>query len=105
MTKSTHVKKMPGFNHSEAKTKEEKLIVELNNNLGDTAKVFINLNINNTSINEMFVILRDATLSHTANQLESLTKMMKDKKQIPLFLEECHQIFKAYLNKMEKDHA
>lgn len=91
------------FKFSNPKTKEQKLIVELTNNLHDLTKEFIRLNQSGISGEDVFEIIRDSALCYTLQTIHALSSVMKYKSQIPEFLTECEDIFKAYMNHILED--
>ena len=91
------------FKHCEASTKQEKLIAELSEHLSDTMIAFINLNKSNNHHNDLFMALRDGVLGFTGNTLKYLIYMLKDKNQIPEFVEESNNLFEKYMKEILSD--
>jgi len=95
--------KMPHFTAKEAKTQEEKLIVQLERDLIDTTQVFLKLHKSNLNSQEIFTILRDGSLAHAGRQLLALSKMLQDKQDVPRFVDEAREIFECYLQQIKED--
>ena len=91
---------MPKFERKTASTKEEKLILELSDNLLDTMKVFINLNKFTSIDEEIFVVLRDGSMSYVALVLEFLAGMLANKQDTPRFISEARDIFECYMQQL-----
>jgi hypothetical protein len=85
------------FKRDDANTKEENLVVELHKLLAETTEVFVNLNRQSCSNGEIFVTIRDGTLSHAGHTIKSLLTLMKDDSQKHIFLKECQEVFNLYI--------
>jgi len=94
---------MKKFKHSEASTKQEKLIVEFSNHLSDTMIAFINLNKSNHNHNDLFIVLRDGVLGFTGHTLKFLATILQDENQIPEFVEEANNLFEKYMKEILSD--
>lgn len=96
---------MPKFDFKNPSSKEEKLIAELIKDLDETTNVFMRLNnFHNKAITqEIFIILRDASIGYTGGMLRDLIKMLADKKQIQPFIEEAERIYKCYINEIRNN--
>jgi len=92
----------PGFYMKDASGKQEKLIAELLRDLDETTKIFMKLNHPGTINQEIFCILRDAAIGYCGGILLDLSKLIADKNQIPLFVNESRGMFNAYLDLIEK---
>lgn len=99
--------KMPKFLPSEAKTKEEKLIIELETDLYHTMTGFISLNKSNMEIHELFSVIKDGSLAYVGRVALVLARMLSDKKEMPRLLKEIEDIFDCYIQQaketMEKE--
>jgi|GEM_PF-2591025 hypothetical protein len=89
-------KPMPKFEKKNPKNEEEKLIASLIKDLHDVMKIFINLHPS-VSEQSLFKILRDSSIGFTGETLDILTNMLAVKKQMPIFLDECKDIFNCYI--------
>ncbi len=96
------MKYQPRFKITDPKTKEEKLICELAKHLHDVQKVFVKLNQNCTD-QEMFLIIRDASIAFTGQTITGLLELMADKSQKPIFLKECQDIFNSYIQQASEN--
>lgn len=93
----------PNFDANSPKTKEEKLIVELSNDLFEVQKAFIILNRNNCADHELFIIIRDASLNFSGKSIKALLAMLVANDQKLPFLKECKEIFDCYIKEAEKE--
>ncbi len=93
-------KKQPSFRLNAPQTKQEKLIAELHKTLGECERIFINLNITSCTDEEIFLILRDGSISHACYTVEALTEVLIDKSQVQRFLKECQTIFNCYIERL-----
>jgi hypothetical protein len=90
---------MPKFDKKHPQNEEEKLIASLTKDLHDVMKIFINLHPS-VSEQSLFKILRDSAICFTGNTLDGLTNMLAVKKQVPIFLDECKDIFNCYIQQI-----
>lgn len=92
---------MSNFKANNPKTKEEKLILELINEYHKTTNKFIEKNFdpNENITNELFVILKDATLNHAAILVRDLIDVLY-KSHHKKLIEECKKIFCSQIDQL-----
>lgn len=89
--------KVPKFKRNNPQTKEEKLIIELIDNLTTELNFFIDNNLYKNTDNEMFVITRDAAIGFCWQTLSRLITYISDDSQKPMFIEDCKEIINSYI--------
>ena len=93
---------MPKFKKSAANNKEEKLILELISDLHETFRGFIRLNNLSMEQSDFFKVIRDGAIGFSGEIITGLSAMLLHKKDAPKFLDECRDIFCAYMNQAKK---
>lgn len=91
---------LPKFRTGEAKTPQEKLILELVSYLHDNVTAFIKLNRNTFTDKEIFLCIRDGALAFVAQTIEALIQLIQDEKGRESFLEECQEMFYSYMERI-----
>lgn len=87
----------------EAKTKEEKLIVELSKNLQDTMFAHIQLNMSYCTEHEIFLTLRGGSINFVVQTICALLHCLSDNLQKPIFLRECQSMFNSCIEEKLKE--
>ena len=93
------------FDVTKPRTKEEKLIVGLTTELDKTTMAYVKKHNPGNLTQEMFLMLRDATLAYIGSMLFDLVSSLAHREQIDLFLDECKTIFECYINDIKKRYA
>ncbi len=93
---------LPKFSHKNPQSKQEKLIVELVSDLDATTQAYMKLNHKGNITNEMFVVLRDASIAYCGGMIRDLGILLAHKNQIEPFIKEAKEIFNAYLDEIER---
>lgn len=90
------------FKKQDARGKEEKLIVELINQLDEVTYAFLQLNHAGNITWEFFRIIRDAGIGYAGGIIRDLLSMMVNKKHKREFLREVKIQFDRYIDSLEK---
>lgn len=93
---------MPKFKKSEASNIEEILICELISDLHETFKEFVRLNRLSLEKEDFFNVIRNGAIGFSGEITTGLNKLLAIEKDIPKFLDECNDIFCAYMNEAKK---
>jgi hypothetical protein len=93
---------MPKFKKSKANNIEEKLILELISDLHETFRCFIRLNNLSMQQEDFYKVIRDGAIGFSGEIITGLSQMLLHKKDVPKFLDECRDIFFAYMNEAKK---
>jgi hypothetical protein len=96
------MKNLSKFQNKNPKNKEEKLIVELIKNLDEVTHAFLQLNHKGNITQEMFVILRDASIGYAGAMVRDLAKLIDDQNQQMLFLDEAKEIYNCYIEDLKE---
>lgn len=92
----------PRFEIVSPKTKEEKLIVELVTELDKATMAFVKKHCPGNLTEQMFLVLRDASLAYMSSILWDLIKTLAFKEQKGLFLDEAKAMFECYMDDLRK---
>ena len=90
------------FHSNNPKNTHERLVLELENDLIDTMKAFVELNKNSLSDLELFVIIRDGSIAFAGRSIAFLEKLLAGKNQTNAFINSAREIFECYLKEIEK---
>lgn len=97
------MKPQPKFELKNPSNKEEKLIVELIKDLNEVTHVFMKLNNPGIVTQEIFVVLRDASIGYAGAIVRDLIKILIKKDQKIEFCEEAKRIFNCYMDQIKED--
>src|SRR5215467_1735763 len=93
---------LPKFKRGPAETKEEKMITDLIQKLGETFNSFVEKNQCIIDDSLFFKVLRDAAIVFSCETISLLSELLIPKTQVPKFLYECQEIFDAYIKDFKK---
>lgn len=94
---------LPKFHVNNPTNKEEKLILEMIQQLNLTTTYFIKANYKGNITHEQFVVLRDASIGYAGSMVRDLGKLLAQKDQVIPFLAEGKKIFNAYIDSLERE--